>query len=228
MATDQPIENSELFTKATELLNAKDYSKAAGVFSELRKQGETSIALESYLGRALIESGKVSDGLFHLGLANYLSRGNSLVKTNLRYAQARIEGDWGTEISHPAEFFIKVETRIRSEEILFGSLIFLLVFLLALFKPTHFLNKIRTWSLVASLSLVFFALGTVAFNQSMAVSNKVTEVRNLPLVSDAPKAVLPEGARFRIIQIRDGYAEIERPGKLRGWIDRQNATFIVN
>jgi Flp pilus assembly protein TadD len=115
----EKTESEILFKKGLTAFQDKDFSLSVESFKAIRAQGTTSVALELNLGKALTENGQLSEGLAHLGLASYMSRGNSETLENLKFAQSRIENGWGTRMSHPAEFFVKLETKIHTEEFFF-------------------------------------------------------------------------------------------------------------
>jgi hypothetical protein len=218
-----------LFKKGIEALKEKNFSLSIERFQNARAKGFTSDSLETALGRAFTENGQIAEGLYHLGLASYMSRADKEFVANLNFAQNRVENGWGTRMSHPAELFIKIETRVRSEEMFFLSSVFLFLFLVSLFyKGGEVFRKTRFFSLFFSIAILVLSMGTLAFSNSVAVATERTEVRGLPLLSEESKATIPEGTRFRVLRTRGDFLEIERPGQIRGWIEKRFAKIVPN
>lgn len=96
MDTIEKQDSEQLFKEGVEAFQLKNFPKSAELFKSIRSKGTTSVSLELNLGKALTESGQISEGLAHLGLASYMSRANSETKESLVYAQNRVENGWGT------------------------------------------------------------------------------------------------------------------------------------
>jgi hypothetical protein len=219
----------ELIGKARTHISKKKFQDAVDTYTQVKELKITSPEVESYLGVGLVETGRVSEGLYHLGLGSYLGRGDQEYAHNLKFAQSKVENGYGTRLSHPAEFFISLETRVRSEELLFASFSMLFFFCCALIlKNIRWLQKIRFWALSLSLLSVFLSFGTLAFTDSIAVASRKSELRDLPLITEPTRAFIPEGSRMKTLRFRGDFVEVERPGQFRGWILKSNLTIVPN
>lgn len=211
------IESQQAFEDATKLLAEGKWNQGALALEEIIKQGATSADIEANLGRALVESGKSGEGLVHLFKSVSLERFASENRRDLEAAQAKVPQNLGTALSHPSEWGWKLSSYVRAQEFYFAGAALLLLLLMWNLRA----SLARRAKILGALGVVaIFALGFWAQSgSSLGFTLAESELRPAPLASANVMQKLPEGTRLRIIQVRPPFAEVERPGALRGWVE---------
>jgi hypothetical protein len=218
----ETVDYQSAYDRGISYISEGKMKDAVEVFESLLKSGVTSHDLELSLGRALIESGSVHDGLIHLHTALRLGRLDWSTRKDIEVAQSRVAEKQGTPMSHPVEWGYQISSAIRPNEILSLSLFLSLYLASAIYtKKIQKSGKI-VGSLLIALSFGVFLLASSAKN--IAIAHRDTEVRSTPLESSQVLMKIPDGARLKIVRISGAFTEIERSGSFRGWVKSEQLT----
>lgn len=214
---DQTQSAQEVFDGATQSLSQGKAAEAVQSLEAIRSSGVTSADTEGNLGHALAEKGELGAGISHLTNAIAIDRIEPRYRNDLRVAQAKVESQMGSRMSHPVEWGNRIGSYLRPSELLFLSNFFLLGgFAILLFVKN---KKMRFFSVAIFFAALFAtASGFARYGRSVGVLIEAAELHGAPISSSETIQSLPSGTRLRIIRTSGEFAEVERPGSFRGWI----------
>jgi hypothetical protein len=214
--SQEKVSLQEAFDRGSKLLADGKASEAVTALRTIAQTGYTSPGLEANLGRALIETNALGEGIVHLTNAVALDRWDARTRQDLTLAESRVANGLGAPMSHPAEWAHRVASYARPLELLSGASFILLLLLAA--RALRVPLKRAHYALGFLLAFATLALGAFATtSRSLAIVRDATELHATPLGSSEKIQDLVTGTRVRIIRTSGAFAEIERSNALRGW-----------
>jgi len=228
--SEKELSIDEAYSQAIKILGDKstqttELGQAIELLQKISAAGYTSPQLEANLGRAYAKLENWPQSILHFQKAVSQDRWNSELRSDLAFAQEKIEAGFGRPLTHPSEWGYRIASHLRPAELLAGGLLLTWALLMmALYKKG--LPK-KVW-IPSSVILVgiFCLAGFSTTGSSLATISSADSVtmRVAALENSEEKVSLKPGTRVRVIRTSGNFTEVETPATGPGWIESRSLT----
>jgi tetratricopeptide (TPR) repeat protein len=221
-AAEKTSSADALFTEAVQAYKDGRYDEAVRLNEQVLSSGVKSQAVYFNLGNSYLRSRQAGKAVLNYLRAEALAPRDPDIRANLFFARDRVEG--GQDVSRSMRSKGLPGTAVFST----GELnwITLGFFMLAgVFVLVGYYKGFKR-GFVAATAAVFLVCGylfmagliKVVDGSNAAVAVKSSEARFEPVDQATVYFKLPEGAEFRVLKVKDGWAKIERADGKTGWV----------
>ena len=221
-----PVNTVELFNKGNAAYKSGDYKSAAELYQTIVNAGFASEALYYNLGNCFMKEGQIGGAVLWYERALRLQPRDGDLRSNMSYAEGMIKNPEPEETKNfSSRLFIHLKGVTLDEIVVILTVLLAgvsVLILAGLFLKWKFK---KTVAVVGLLSLLFifhiFALfAKIDSLQDRAIIISSTEVKYEPEEKATTYFTAYEGWKVRYLKESSGWAKIERPDGLQGWIPK--------
>jgi tetratricopeptide (TPR) repeat protein len=214
------------FDGANKLYEQGKYAEAVSAYEALQSQGQTSAALLFNLGNARFKAGQIGKALGAYLEASHLAPRDPDIRANLQFARKQVQGP--TLTVNPVHAWLGRFTlnEWSAAAAVTIWLVFALLIAMQLWPTAR--AVLRPWMLTATgLALVLIAGTVTAFSleksgrYAVVIAEKV-QVHSSPFEGSDKTFDLQDGAEVRILDEKEGWAQVTTDPRRTGWIQKQN------
>ena len=232
------VYSNELFDRANEAYNQKNYSQAIALYEDLIKEGYADAMVYYNLGNAYYKDGQLAKSLLYYERALRLDATNEDIKHNINFVnQQTID-----KIETQPEFFLK--TWISAIQGLFsaktwaiisivlGVILCSSIALMLILSSAGWRKGMFTMACISFvfivLSVVFAGLQTKNANRTdeAIIMQKILTVKSTPDTSGTDLFTVHEGLKVRITDQAGSWIEVRFANGNKGWITAESVEII--
>lgn len=226
-------DNDNLFVKANEYADSKDYQQAVSTYQQLLKSGVESAEVEYNLGNAYLNNNQIAEAILHYERAKMLAPNDADILQNLRIANERTEND----VTIQPTFFLR--SGWNSLKMSAASSLWSFLFLLCLFIGVAGLilwqidkNRARRKQgffagvgfLLLSILFFFLAMGKASIETDSRAGIVMADKTELHTAAEANSPVLrelPEGLKVTLFDNINNWYKVKLANGEEGWLPAQ-------
>jgi tetratricopeptide (TPR) repeat protein len=229
---------NEVFQKANDAYNQKNYTEAIALYEELASQGYKEATIYYNLGNAYFKNDKLSKALLWYERALRLDPANEDIKHNLAFANQQTIDN----IDVQPETFIKVWFRFVRDlfsvkiwsilSIVFVAICCVCIVLMVVLSFPRWRMILFVKALIvfvfAVFSIIFANLQRNNINREdeAIIMDKILTVKSTPDVSGTNLFTVHEGIKVQITDKAGNWIEIRFPDGNKGWINKDAVEVI--
>lgn len=230
--SDQELSIDEAYSQAIKILGDKStqtaqLGQAIELLQKISAAGYTSPQLEANLGRAYAKLENWPQSILHFQKALSQDRWNSELRSDLAFAQEKIEAGLGRPLAHPSEWGYSIASYFRPPELFAAGFLLTWIILMTAFYKKGLSKKVWIPSSIILVG-IFCLAGMSITGSSLATVSSADSVsmRVAALENSEEKVLLKPGTRVRVIRTSGAFTEVENPATGPGWVESKAITSV--